>query len=306
MAPIRSTRRRLSAALALAAALPSLALAQQDFSKVEIRALKISDTVWMLVGAGGNIGLCAGDDAVFMVDDQFAPLAGRIKEAVARITRKPVGFVLNTHFHFDHTGGNEAFGADGALIVAHDNVRRRMSVDQLIRFAGNTASQKATPKLGLPVVTVPGEIRFHINGEEVHAFHAPAAHTDGDLIVHFVRSKVVHLGDIYFNGMYPFIDAGSGGTADGVIAAVDRVLALADDDTRIIPGHGPLARKADLERYRAMMATVTQRIRELRRAGRSDAEIQAARPAAEFDAALGGGFIRPEGFVQMMLGVITR
>ena len=280
------------------------ALAQQDFSKVEVKALKLTDSTYMLSGAGGNIGLSVGDDAVFVIDSDFAPLAPKIKAAIARISAKPVQFVLNTHFHFDHSGGNDALGKDGALIVAHDNVRQRMSSTQLISFIG--ATQAASAKVALPVVTVPGDVKFHINGDEVHAFHVPRAHTDGDLIVHFKKSDVVHMGDVYFNGMYPFIDSSSGGTADGVIAAVDRVLALIGDNTRVIPGHGPIATKANLTAYRTMLATVTQRIKEHRRNGKTDDDIRAAQPAAEFNAALGGGFISSERFVQMMLGAITR
>ena len=294
-------------ALALAAAAFSpQADAQQDFSKVEIQAHKLGDSTYMLTGAGGNIGLSVGEDAVFVIDDQFAPLAAKIKAAIARITAKPVQFVLNTHFHFDHTGGNEAFGKDGALIVAHDNVRRRMSRDQLISLVNTSSPQPASPKVALPVITVAGELTFHINGEEVHAFHVPRAHTDGDLVVHFRKSDVVHMGDTYFNGSYPFIDVSSGGTADGLVAAADRVLALATDKTKIIPGHGPLASKADLQAYRDLLATVAQRIKDLRRDGKSDAEIRAARPAADFDARYGNGFIKPEVFVQMMLAALPR
>lgn len=297
--------RHLFAALALAAlGLAPLAQAQQDFSKVEVKAEKLGDTTWMLTGAGGNIGLSVGEDAVFVIDDQFAPLVPKIKAAIAKITPKPVQFVMNTHFHFDHTGGNEAFGKDGAWIVAHDNVRKRMSTEQVMSFIG--ARQPSSAKPGLPVITVAGSLSFHINGDEVHAFHVPNAHTDGDLIVHFRKGDVVHMGDVYFNGFYPFIDFGSGGTADGVIAAVDRVLALATDKTKIIPGHGPLASKADLQTYRDLLATVTQRIKKLRAEGRSDAQIRDAKPAADFDARYGGGFIKPDQFVQMMLGAIAK
>ncbi len=294
-------------ALALAglAFLASAPAAQaQDYSKVEIKAQKLNATTWMLTGAGGNIGLSAGDDAVFVIDDQFAELAPKIKAAIAGITGKPVQFLLNTHFHGDHTGGNEAFGGAGALIVAHDNVRRRLSGEQLISFFGSR--KPAAPKAALPVVTVAEAITFHINGEELQAFHVPHAHTDGDLIVHFRRGNVVHMGDTFFNGFYPFIDAGNGGSPDGVVAAADRVLALANDKTQIIPGHGPLANKAQLKTYRDMLAAVTQRIKDLRRAGKSDAEIRAAKPSADFDATWGGGFIPPERFVQMMMDGIPR
>lgn len=280
------------------------AAAAQDFSQVPVQTVKLTDSVYMLVGAGGNVGLSVGPDSVFMVDDQFAPMAPKLKAAVAALTNRPVQFLLNTHFHFDHTGGNEAFGQDGAVIVAHDNVRRRMSSEQLISFIG--ARQAASPRIALPVVTVPGEVKLHVNGDEVHAFHVPAAHTDGDLVVHFAKSNVVHMGDTFFNGMYPFIDAGSGGTPDGVIAAYDRVLALTDAQTKIIPGHGPLATRADLQTTRDMLATVTARIKAARQAGQSNELIAAGKPAAEYDAKYGGGFIKAEQFVQMMLGAIPR
>ena len=212
--------------------------------------------------------------------------------------------MLNTHFHFDHTGGNEAFGTDGAVIVAHDNVRRRMSTEQLISFIG--ARQAASPKAALPVITVPAQMSFHINGEEVHAFHVPRAHTDGDLIVHFRQGDIVHMGDTFFNGMYPFIDTSSGGSAEGSIAAADRVLAIATDKTQIIPGHGPLANKAALKSTRDMLAAVTGRIKALRAAGKSDEEIRAAKLAADYDASFGKGFIKPDQFVQMMLDAIPK
>jgi len=293
--------------LVLLAALSFAARGQgSDFSKVEIQTHKLNDSTYLLMGAGGNIGLSVGADAVFIIDDQFAPLAPKIKAAIARITPKPVQFLLNTHFHYDHTGGNEAFGKDGALIVAHDNVRRRMSTDQLIVMVGSSSPQPASPKVALPVVTVSSELRFHINGDEVHAFHAPRAHTDGDLIVHFRNSDIVHMGDTFFNGFYPFIDVSSGGSAEGMIAAADRVLALAGDKTRIIPGHGPLAGKAELQAYRDMLAGVTRRIQEQRRDGQTDAQIIAAAPAADFDGRFGNGFIKPAQFVLMMLGAIPK
>ena len=295
----------LGALGALLAAAPGAVLAQ-DFSKVEIKATKLNDTTWMLVGAGGNMGLSVGEDAVFLIDDQYAPLAPKIKAAIAAITPKPVKFVLNTHFHFDHTGGNEALGKEGALIVAHDNVRRRLSADQLISFAGNSARQAASPKAALPVITVPGNISFHINGEEVHAFHVPAAHTDGDLIVHFKGGDVVHMGDVFFNGSYPFIDVGSGGSPLGMIAAFDRVLALAGEKTKIIPGHGPLADKAALQRTRDMLATLVARIQAERRTGKTDEQVRAAKPTADFDAAWGQGFIKPDQFVQLVLNGLPK
>ncbi len=276
----------------------------QDFSKVEIRTEKLSATTYMLEGSGGNIGVSVGEDAVFVIDDQYAPLTPKIKEAIAKLTPRPVQFVLNTHYHSDHTGGNENFAREGVLIVAHDNVRKRMSSEQLIGFLG--MKQAASPKPALPVVTFGGDITFHINGEEVFAFHMPRAHTDGDTIIHFRKSDVIHMGDIFFNGSYPFIDAASGGTADGVIAAADIVLGIATDKTKIIPGHGPLATRKDLQTYRDLLATVTQRIKDLRKAGKSDIEIKAAQPSQQYDEKYGRGFFNAERFVDMMLGVIAR
>ena len=301
---MRTVVTAISLTMLVLATSPAAQAQGQDFSKTEITAQKLNGSTYMLQGAGGNIGLSVGDDAVFVIDDQFAPLAPKIKAAIARITPKPVQFVLNTHFHFDHTGGNEALGKDGALIVAHDNVRKRMSSDQLISFIG--ARQPTSPKVALPVITVAGELTFHINGEEVQAFHVPRAHTDGDLIVHFKGSDVVHMGDTFFNGSYPFIDASSGGSAEGVVAAADRVLGFATDKTQIIPGHGALANRAALLAYRNMLATITQRIQSLRREGKTDEQIRAAGPSAEFDAAFGGGFIKPEAFVVMMLGAVSK
>jgi cyclase len=291
-------------ALAALCAAPA-ARAQQDFSKVEIKAEKIADGVYMMTGSGGNLGLAVGPDAVFLIDDQYAPLTPKIRAAIAAITDKPVRFVLNTHWHGDHTGGNESFAEAGALIIAHDNVRKRMSSEQFLAFF--TMKIEPSPKAALPLVTFGGNVTFHVNGDEVTALHCPAAHTDGDAIVHFRRADVIHMGDIHFNYMYPFIDTSSGGTAEGVIAAVDRALALAGEGTRIIPGHGPLASKADLQAYRTMLATVLERVKSQLAAGRSVQEIVDAKPTQEFDAKWGGGFIKPDTWVKMLVaGQVAR
>ena len=271
---------------------------QQDFSNVEIRAEKLSASTYMLTGAGGNMAVSAGEDSTFLVDDQFAPLTPRIQAAVAKLTSKPIAFVVNTHWHFDHTGGNENFGKAGAVIVAHENVRKRMSTEQFIEFLN--MKFKLEPRVALPSLTFTRDLTFHHNGDEINIFHVANAHTDGDAVVHFRTSDVIHMGDVYFNGLYPFIDASSGGSADGVIAAVDRVLAIAGDSTRIIPGHGPLARKADLRAYRAMLAAVSARVREGVRAGRTLDQVIAAKPTADFDAIWGKGFLGPDRFVEML------
>jgi glyoxylase-like metal-dependent hydrolase (beta-lactamase superfamily II) len=290
-------------AVALFLVLASAAQAQ-DFSKVEFRATKLSDTLTMLQGAGGNIVLSAGDDAVFLVDDDYAPLTPKLKAAIAQVTKRPVTFALNTHWHFDHVGGNEALAKEAVVIFAHDNVRKRMSTEQFIAMF--QAKVPASPRGALPIVTFSADLSLHINGEEIRALHVPNAHTDGDVLVHFRSSDVLHMGDTFFNGTYPFIDVSSGGSAEGLVAALDRALAIVSDKTRIVPGHGALSNKAELQTWRDMVATVTQRIKDLRKAGRTDAEIKAERPTQDFDARYAKGFMNPERFMDMMLGAVGK
>lgn len=284
--------------LALCTALVASAALAQDFSKVEIKTEKLAANVYMMIGAGGNLGLSIGEDAVFVIDDQFAPLTPKIEAAIKKLTDKPVKFVLNSHWHSDHTGGNENLGKSGALIFAHENVRKRMSSEQFIEFLASEVP--VSPKGALPVVTFSTDITFHLNADEIFVYHVPAAHTDGDVIVHFTKSDVIHMGDVFFNKLYPFIDASSGGTIDGVIAAVDRVLAIATDKTKIIPGHGPLGTRADLSAYRDMLATVAGRIKAQIKEGRNFVDIVASKPTADFDNAWGKGFIPGAKFAEMV------
>lgn len=272
------------------------ALAQRDFSQVEIRTTRLGESTYMLTGAGGNMGLSVGEDAVFLIDDQFAPLTGRINAAIAKITPKPVRFVLNTHWHFDHTGGNENYGKAGTLIVAHENVRKRMSTEQFIESM--KMSVPASPGAALPMVTFTDGVSFHINGEEIRAMHVARAHTDGDAIVHFLKSDVIHMGDVFFNEMYPFIDLSSGGGVRGTLAACDKVLAIAGPRTQVIPGHGPLTDRAGLQAYRDMLAGVVSRVEALVREGRTVEQIVAAKPTAPFDDKWGKGFIKPDRFAE--------
>jgi glyoxylase-like metal-dependent hydrolase (beta-lactamase superfamily II) len=273
---------------------PTVGLAQRDFSKVEITTIRVAEAVSMLEGAGGNIGVSVGADGVFLIDDQYAPLTDKIVAAVGAIDERPIRFVLNTHWHSDHTGGNENLGGAGALIVAHDNVRVRMSTEQFLEAFDRRVPP--SPESALPVVTFSDTVTFHINGDTVHAFHVDPAHTDGDSIVHFSKANVIHMGDVMFSGMYPFIDVGAGGSLTGVIAACDRALELADDDTKIIPGHGPLSTRADLEAYRAMLAGVRDAVAPLVVAGKSLEEMRQADPLAPFNETWGGG-MEPEVFL---------
>jgi cyclase len=291
----------IAAAASLAAC---AALAQQDYSKVEIKTTKLSDHTYMLVGAGGNLGLSVGDDATFLIDDQFAPLTPKIVAAIAQLTGKPVKFVVNTHWHFDHVGGNENLGNAGAVIVAHENVRRRMASEQFISMMKQAVSP--SPHAALPVITFAQGVTFHLNGEEIRVIHVAPAHTDGDSIVHFVQSDVIHMGDVFFNKMYPFIDTSSGGSIDGMVADCDLALGLANDGTKIIPGHGPLGTKAELKAYRDMLATVSERVKKLIAQGRKPDEIAAAGVTAEFDEVWGKGFLKPPQFAEMVAVNILR
>ncbi|HXV85375.1 MAG TPA: MBL fold metallo-hydrolase, partial [Gemmatimonadales bacterium] len=224
------------------------ASAQQNFDTIQIRTQPLATGLYMLQGSGGNIGLAVGDEAVFVVDDQFAPLTPKILAAIAAITPRPVRVVLNTHWHFDHTGGNENMGKAGALVVAHENVRRRMSTGQFIE-ALNRQEPAAAPG-ALPVVTFTEGVTFHINGDSVVVKHVPPAHTDGDAIVFFTRANVLHMGDLFLSAGLPFVDLSSGGSLHGFIGAADIALGMANSNTRIIPGHGPLADRARLQAFR--------------------------------------------------------
>ena len=299
MLPHSSVRLRTSAlTLALLVSLAPVAWAQQNFEAVQIDVVEVAPGVLMLVGQGGNIGVSYGADGVFLVDDQFAPLTEKILAAIRTVSDMPVRFVLNTHWHGDHTGGNENLGARGALIVAHENVRSRMSVEQ---FMGTVrGSVPAAPEGALPVITFTDAMTFHWNGEVIHVFHAMKAHTDGDAIVHFRNANVVHMGDTYFNGMYPFIDVNSGGNIEGIIAVADAVLALSDGDTRIIPGHGPLSNRAELSAYRNMLVEVRAQVEDLIAQGKTQEEIVAARVTQDLDADWGGGFMNPDTWIGLV------
>jgi len=283
---------RLAVAVLL---LPVCAAAQED---ARIRTEKVADHVYMLKGRGGNIGLSVGGDGAILVDDQYAPMVPQIRAAVAKLTEKKVRFVLNTHWHGDHTGGNERLGVAGAVIVAHANVRKRMSVEQFNRAFGTRT--EPSPVGALPVVTFTRDVTLHMNGDEVQLFHVEHAHTDGDVIVRFVESNVVHTGDVFFHGTYPFIDVDSGGSLEGMVAAVDRVLEVCDKDTAIIPGHGPLGDTAALADYRAMLAGVLAVVSALVAQGKTADEVVAAKPTAEWDEEWGQGFMKPDRWLRIV------
>ena len=270
--------------------------AQGDFSKVEIKAQRVSGAIHMLTGMGGNIGVSAGADGILMVDDQFQPLNQKIRTALKKIKDAPVKFLINTHWHFDHTGGNTEFGGD-SVIVAHENVRKRLSKDQFIDFFQREI--KATPKVGLPVVTFKESLSIHFNGEEVKVLHFPKGHTDGDAVIHFVKSNVVHMGDHFFAGMFPFVDVQHGGNVVGYANNVESVLKMVPDDVAIIPGHGPLSTKKDLQTFLGMLRDSIAFVEKGVEEKQSLAQIQKLSLPAKL-VPYSKGFIKPDQWVKLV------
>jgi glyoxylase-like metal-dependent hydrolase (beta-lactamase superfamily II) len=279
------------------------ALAQGDFDDVKIEVTELGGGIHMLKGAGGNLGVCVGDDGVFLIDDQYAPLSERIMAAIRELSDQPVKCVFNTHWHGDHTGGNENFGATGSLLVSHANVRRRMSTEQFSAFRDRTTPP--SPDGALPVVTFTDSVSFFFNDEEIVVFHVPAAHTDGDGVIHFTKANIIHSGDIIFYGLYPYIDVSAGGSINGVIEGMRTILAMCDENTKIIPGHGPLLEYGQLESYLAMLVDVRDAVALEIKNGKDLAGVQAAAPAAAYDADWGQAWLTSDQFVQEVFDSLT-
>jgi cyclase len=266
--------------------------------EMKIMTTPITNEIYMITGEGGNIGLFTGEDGTFLIDDQYAPLTEKIIAAIKSVGGEFPKFLLNTHYHGDHTGGNENLGQGGTLIFSHDNVRERLSTGYAIVEFG--MKQKAISPKGLPVVTFSEDISFHLSGDSVHAIHVPHAHTDGDSFVYFKSANVIHAGDLFFNGFYPFIDVTHGGSLKGMIKGVDKLLSLADDSTKIIPGHGPLGDKAQLASYREMLETAYERLRKLKAEGKTAQEAIAAKPLADLDATWGDGIFTSDRWIEII------
>jgi glyoxylase-like metal-dependent hydrolase (beta-lactamase superfamily II) len=257
-------------------AVPHLVSAQ-NFDAIQIRTIPVTSSIYMLQGSGGNIGLSIGDDGVMIVDDQFAPLTEKIQAAIGALTPDPVEFVINTHFHYDHSDGNENFGRAGATIVAHENARTRMLTNQTIALDNRV--QEAYDENGLPKITFYRSMRFHYNDELIDVIHIGSAHTDGDAVVFFRTSNVIHTGDVFARYMLPFVDQPNGGSLDGMIDGVWTIAGLIDDQTRIIPGHGAVATRADLLAYRDMFIEIRERLRDHAAKGDTPDQVVAANPA---------------------------
>lgn len=262
---------------------------------VEFTTFQLSDTVYMLKGRGGNVGISTGEDGLYIVDDQLKPITTQLLAAIRKVSNKPIRFVINTHYHADHVGGNEALGETGTVVIAHDNIRKRMTTEQVSIFRQETTPPY--PKGALPVLTFNDRMSLHLNGETATAYYVASGHTDGDSIIHFPVSNVIHMGDMFFNGLYPYVDLDAGGSMQGLIEAADLALSMADELTRIIPGHGPLAMTEDLKNYRDYLVEASTNVQELIDKDMTLEQIIAAKPTSEWDEELGKTWITPAQFV---------
>lgn len=279
--------RQVSIVLAFLAT--GMVFAQRDWDSVEITSEQLSENIHVLFGAGGNIGLAIGDDAAYVIDDQFGPLTDKIISHVLTLTDKPIKFVLNTHHHGDHTGGNENLANAGALVIAHDNVRKHLMAND------------EKPEAAYPVITFNDKMTLHLDSAtSLHALHVSPAHTDGDTYYYFPEQNIIHMGDNFFVGRYPYIDLGSGGDIDGLISNVTMALGMLDEETKIIPGHGKVSNKTDLEEYRSVLVTLRERIKKAREEGNSLEETQQMGLTKEWDATHGQGYINAERIVEFI------
>jgi len=292
---------KISAFALLGSVLCTAALAQQTPPApmpappdVKIEPVNVAPGIYMLVGRGGNVGLSVGVDGAAIIDDQFADMAPKIRAAVALLSERPVKFVINTHLHGDHTGGNDAFGKSGAVIIAQENVRKRLGTPQVNPSTNAPIEPRA--REALPVVTFADTAALHFNDDDLEFTHLPNAHTETDIVVRFRKANVVHMGDT-FTGGFPFIDGSTGGTLDGLIRAHETVLSTVDDGTKLIRGHGPLGNKAELQAYHDMLVTVRDRVAKLVKAGKTQEQVLEARPTKEFEEKYGGANFNAEQWI---------
>jgi glyoxylase-like metal-dependent hydrolase (beta-lactamase superfamily II) len=270
-----------------------------DFSAIELQTVKVADGLYVLIGgaAQGNIVVTAGSDGILLVDSMYGPMHQKIIDALARISRQPIRYVVNTHLHGDHTGGNEAMARLGAVIVSHENMRKRMAAPQ----------NNAPPAAALPVVTYSESMTLHFNGEEIYIYHPEPAHTDGDSIVYFRHANVMHVGDVPSSLRYPNIGVNDGGSVDGMIAAARQVMNIANPETKIIPGHlGPIVGFKEIQQQLGMFAAVRDRVARAISAGKTLEQVVASKPTADFDQGRMGGAITPDRFVTLVYTDLSR
>ncbi len=275
-----------------------VAKAQQNFDTVKIRPIKVTDQIYMLKGSGGNIGLLIGNDGLMMVDDQFAPLSNKIIEAIKSISQNSIRFLVNTHIHGDHTGGNDNFSKQGVTVVAHDQVRERMKKEQVNKRMNRTTPPRE--KDALPVVTFSDKLNFHLNDEEIELVHLDRGHTDGDVAVYFKKANVIHTGDAFVRYGYPFIDTDSGGGINGFISSLDKLLLIMNDQTKVIPGHGELATKVDVKTLREQITDIRDQVAKALKKGKKVGEISSLGITDKYDEKLGKGFLKGKDFVVLI------
>ena len=281
------------------------AFAQQDFSKVEIKVTKVSGNIYMLEGAGGNIAASIGEDGIVIVDDQFAPLAENIQAALKGVTDKPVRFIINTHYHGDHTGGNAPFSNAGSTVIAQDNVRKRLESGGTAGNGGSIKMEiKPAPKAALPIITFENDVTVHLNGEDIRALHFPAGHTDGDAIIFFPKNNVVHMGDDFVRYGFPFIDVASGGSVQGMISAMEKATAMLPADVKVIPGHGALSNLDDVRAFVKMLKETSAVVQKAVDRHQTLEQMKAAKilePWQKFS----GDFVKTDAFIETLYNSLT-
>lgn len=280
----------------------SISAQQRDWSQVQMKATKVAGNVYMLEGSGGNIGVSVGPDGILIVDDQFAPLADKIRASLKELGQGKLRFILNTHWHGDHTGGNVVFGPE-ATIIAHDNVRKRMATEQKSEFFRSTTPPSS--KEALPVITFNQTLTVHFNGEEIRAIHFPHGHTDGDSVVFFTSSNVVHLGDDFFAGRFPFVDLESGGSVEGLAKNIGEIITKIPEGAKLIPGHGPISTIDDLKSYHRMLVQTTEIIRGKIAAGKTLEQIKTESLPDEWKP-WGTGFIKTDSWIETIHKSLTK
>ncbi len=299
----RSTRNRLHA-LSIFFVVAAATVFAQERPRPQFRSEPLADGLHFAQLAGGNMLVSIGEDGVLLVDSDYGQIVDTLTDGIRELSDKPIRFVINTHWHFDHVGGNKALAKAGATIIAHENVRMRMSSEQFLEGIGRKVPP--APAAGLPTLTYTDRMALHVNGQEVRLIHISDAHTDGDTFVYLPKANVLHVGDTMFNGMYPYIDTRAGGRITGMINAMDRALELANDDTKIIPGHGPLADVNAVRQFRAMLVGVRDCVQALIKQGKSRDEVITAKPTQDFDDDFSQGALAPDQFAGVVYDGLTR